>query len=79
MFQSLINMLLGCSHQRTTFPITPSRKAASNSISAPRRSGTYVTCLDCGQEFDYDWKAMRIGQPVMGHVSTVTTQPSLNH
>ena len=24
---------------------------------------TYVACLDCGKEFDYDWKQMRIGRP----------------
>jgi hypothetical protein len=56
MFQSLIDTLFGCSHQRTTFPLTPARRNA-------QRSGTYVTCLDCGKEFDYDWKTMRIGSP----------------
>ena len=28
------------------------------------RNGTYVVCLDCGKEFDYNWKEMRIGSPV---------------
>jgi hypothetical protein len=28
------------------------------------RNGTYVACLDCGKEFDYNWKEMRIGSPV---------------
>jgi hypothetical protein len=28
------------------------------------RHGTYVVCLDCGQEFRYDWNEMRIGEPV---------------
>jgi hypothetical protein len=28
------------------------------------RNGTYVVCLDCGKEFDYNWKDMRIGEPV---------------
>jgi hypothetical protein len=36
----------------------------------------YVTCLDCGREFAYDWKAMRVGQPVIARVAAVTTQPS---
>lgn len=27
------------------------------------RSGTYIVCLDCGKEFDYNWKEMRIGGP----------------
>ena len=47
--------LFRCSHSRTTFPITRKRSAAS----AINR--TYVVCLDCGKEFDYDWKAMRMG------------------
>jgi hypothetical protein len=26
-------------------------------------TGTYVVCLDCGTEFAYDWKKMRILSP----------------
>lgn len=76
MFQSVINTLFGCSHQRTTFPLTPARRNGGNSLSGAQRSGTYVTCLDCGREFAYDWKAMRIGQPVIPPVAAVATQPS---
>ena len=25
---------------------------------------TYVVCLDCGAEFQYDWKEMRVQKPV---------------
>jgi hypothetical protein len=25
---------------------------------------TYVVCLDCGREFDYNWQSMQVGQPV---------------
>jgi hypothetical protein len=75
MLQSLIDTLFGCSHQRTTFPLTPARRGTGVVLSATPRNGTYVTCLDCGKEFAYDWKAMRIGQPVMAHVPAVT-QPS---
>ena len=53
MLQVLLNSLFGCSHRRTTFPLTQSRKRE-----------TYVACLDCGKEFSYDWKEMRIGRPV---------------
>ena len=60
MLASLLNSLFGCSHQRTTFPLTPNRKTAS----VTHRHGTYVVCLDCGQEFRYDWKEMRVGEPV---------------
>ena len=59
MLQSLINSLFGCSHQRTTFPLTPTRKNAGNPVPVAR-SGAYVTCLDCGQEFAYDWQQMRV-------------------
>ena len=76
MFQSLFDTLFGCSHQRTTFPLTPSRRNAGNPNSATLRNGMYVTCLDCGREFAYDWKAMRMGQPVIDRVPAVTTQPS---
>jgi hypothetical protein len=52
MFRSFCITLMGyCAHQRTTFPITP------------RGSGTYVCCLDCGREFNYDWDAMRVTGP----------------
>jgi len=75
MLQSIFNSLFGCSHQRTTFPITPKRKNAG--FSAPStRANAYVVCLDCGKEFAYDWQAMRIGQPVAAPVATVEAQPS---
>jgi hypothetical protein len=61
MFQSLIDTLFGCSHQRTTFPLTPARRNGVPALSTTQRGGTYVTCLDCGKEFAYDWKTMRVG------------------
>jgi hypothetical protein len=60
MFNSLLSTIFGCSHNRTTFPLTPSRKSA---IADGGRKGTYVVCLDCGKEFDYNWKEMRMGNP----------------
>ena len=63
MFQSILNSLFGCAHQRTTFPLTPSRKSAGAPASS-QRSGAYVVCLDCGKEFSYDWKEMRVGEAV---------------
>jgi hypothetical protein len=59
MFHSFVEFIFGCSHKRTTFPITPDR--SSGGIS---RGGTYVACLDCGRELAYDWKNMQIGKPV---------------
>ncbi|MGA7239125.1 MAG: hypothetical protein WBY44_25820 [Bryobacteraceae bacterium] len=63
MLQSILNSFFGCAHQRTTFPLTPSRKSAGTSASTPR-SGAYVVCLDCGKEFAYDWSEMRVGAAV---------------
>jgi hypothetical protein len=60
MFQSLLNALFSCSHQRTTFPQTPARTSAYQAPGA-MRNGTYIVCLDCGKEFAYDWKSMQVG------------------
>ena len=51
MINSVLERIFGCSHRRTTFPITPKRSSA--------RVGAYVTCLDCGKEFAYNWNDMR--------------------
>jgi hypothetical protein len=51
MFSSVLDSLFGCSHQRTTFPITPKGPSVW--------PGAYVSCLDCGKEFAYNWTEMR--------------------
>jgi len=61
MLDSVLNALFGCSHYRMSFPLTLGRKPA---LSGAHRHGTYVVCLDCGQEFRYDWAEMRVGEPV---------------
>jgi len=68
MLNNLLNIFLGCSHRRTTFPITPARKAG-RSLGPGQRHSTYVVCLDCGKEFGYNWTEMRIGDPVAAPVS----------
>ena len=68
MFQSFLNKMLGCSHQHTTFPQTPSRKNGSQQAPGIMRNGTYIVCLDCGKEFTYNWSEMRMGQPVTSAV-----------
>jgi hypothetical protein len=60
LMNSLLGMILGCAHKRTTFPLTPSR---TSRLFGGARTGTYVVCLNCGKEFEYDWKEMRIGSP----------------
>ena len=54
MLSSVLDSLFGCSHQRTTFPMTSKRPNA--------RLGAYVSCLDCGKEFAYNWNEMRMEQ-----------------
>ena len=73
MLDTIMNTLFGCSHRRTTFPQTPARRVGK----ALGRNSTYVVCLDCGKEFDYDWQEMRIGQPV-SPVITSNTQEALS-
>jgi len=50
----IFDVLFGCSHHHYTFPM--SRKSAA----PPETTGTYVVCLDCGREFPYDWREMRM-------------------
>jgi hypothetical protein len=69
MFGTLLNALLGCSHKRTTFPLTEAHTA---------RKRTYVTCLDCGREFDYNWKQMKITEDVPA-VPVAASMPPVIH
>jgi hypothetical protein len=76
MLNLLLDSIFGCSHKRTTFPITPSRR--SQLTPEGTRKGTYVVCLDCGKEFAYDWHDMRVGEAVpqyMSHPGTFSTAP----
>jgi len=44
---ALANLFCGCSHGKTTFPIT-------------LQASTYMVCLECGRQIPYDWSRMRI-------------------
>lgn len=54
----ILDMLFGCWHKRLSFPM--SGKRGQRRLAAARPTGTYVVCLDCGREFAYDWRQMRI-------------------
>ena len=58
MIASLLDVLFGCCHKRYSFPITV--KSAHRRSEAASVTGTYVVCLDCGKEFQYDWHAMQM-------------------
>jgi len=55
---SLFDLVFGCSHKRCSFPMTT--RGAKRRTPAASLTGTYVVCLDCGKEFPYDWKTMRM-------------------
>jgi len=76
MLHSMMDALFGCGHHRTTFPISPRRKFAGATPISTSRSDTYVACLDCGKEFAYDWKTMRIGEQKPPAAAAQQTQPS---
>jgi DNA-directed RNA polymerase subunit RPC12/RpoP len=57
---SILNLLFRCSHRRLTRPVAPVPKAGQ----PPGQ--TYVVCLDCGKQFEYDVAAMRMGKAIEG-------------
>ena len=57
----IFDALFGCWHKRISFPQTSKR--GLRRCEAATHTGTYVVCLDCGAEFPYDWKKMRILSP----------------
>lgn len=54
----ILDMLFGCRHKRLSFPMTGKRGQWRSAAARP--TGTYVVCLECGREFAYDWRQMRI-------------------
>lgn len=56
MIDTLLNLLFRCAHRRLTRPVAPITK-----VGEPH-SQSYVVCLDCGKQFEYDMKEMRIGK-----------------
>lgn len=68
MIDMLVNALFGCSHRKTTFPLTSGRAL----------DHTYVVCLGCGTEFNYNWKEMRMYKAIRaGDGVAVTAEPAL--
>jgi hypothetical protein len=58
MISKLIDVLFGCHHPRYSFPVT--LRPSARRPQAGALTGTYVTCLDCGKEFPYDWQEMKV-------------------
>jgi hypothetical protein len=66
--RDVFDVFFGCSHKNYSFPITS--KPGPRRSEAASVTGTYVVCLDCGQEFAYDWQEMRFvtGHPKAGEL-----------
>jgi len=73
MLNALLNMLVRCSHRKTTFPLTSSRKLEASATHTTIEH-TYVVCLDCGTEFDYDWTGMRRGRRLLARQQMTTRE-----
>jgi len=65
----LLDFLFGCNHKNFSFPIT--KKRGQRVSPAASVTGTYVVCLDCGKEFAYDWKEMKIVGSRAGRFETM--------
>jgi hypothetical protein len=51
-FAGLGDWLHGCSHHRTSFPITLREQPG-------KHAETYIVCFECGRHLAYNWVAMR--------------------
>ena len=58
MIDSVLNLLFRCRHRRLTRPVAPITKAGQP------HSQSYVVCLDCGKQFEYDVHEMRMGKAI---------------
>jgi len=73
MFDRLLDLLMQCKHVRTTFPLTPG-VVKGRRLEPGRNHATYVTCLDCGKEFEYDWKNMKMGSVIESSAAPTKVQ-----
>ena len=66
------NLMFGCSHRRLSFPITV--RGTRRRSKAASVTGTYVVCLECGQEFPYDWNEMKVVRQPSSTTATAVPQ-----
>jgi len=64
MVNKLLQLLaLRCSHKKLSQPFAASvakRRTSSGWDTPSPAHRHYVVCLDCGQQFEYDWDTMRV-------------------
>ena len=69
MIDTVLNLLFRCPHRRLTRPVAPVTKAGQP------HSQSYVVCLDCGKQFEYDVTEMRMGKVIdRSHNASVLPQ-----
>jgi hypothetical protein len=56
--EGFTDWLCGCSHPRTTFPITLRAEGEPST-----QAETYMVCLECGRHLAYDWTRMCLAKP----------------
>jgi len=69
LIDTLLNLVFRCAHRRLTRPVTPVHKGETP------HGGTYVVCLDCGKQFSYDAKEMRLGKAIEPSQETGVARP----
>jgi hypothetical protein len=67
-----LDVMFGCSHKQLSFPITV--RGTRRRSQAASVTGTYVVCLECGQEFPYDWNEMKVVRRSSSKSTAVATQ-----
>ena len=65
----MLDLLFGCRHRHTSFPVSPPAKPG-----APQ-GDIYIVCLDCGKRFHYDWEHMRVGAPIENRSPSKSPSP----
>ena len=64
MIAKIFEFVFGCRHTRMTRPITPVYRYHSQPVHS------YVACLECGKQFYYDTRDLRVGAPVPASPTT---------
>ena len=66
MIDTILNWLFRCAHRRLTRPFAPVAKPGEP------HGQSYVVCLDCGKQFEYNLDEMRVGKVLdLSHVANV--------
>ena len=65
MLRDLYRLFFGCRHRNLSWPLT---------VRTPRKR-TYVVCLNCGTEFDYDFEAMQLCELTTKETTTRGRRP----